>query len=129
MNRHAGLPGFMLLAAAALAGTGEAAQAELAAINGAYGNAEGCEFVRTGRSVSDLQLLLTPNEVSSFASSCDGLTLAGENNGVLTVDGSCHEEGESDAAPTRFTISRNPDATYMVRFDDLVVWGTLGKCP
>ena len=105
------------------------AHADLATIDGAYGNAEGCEFYRTGRSVSDAQLLLTPTEVSSYASSCDGLTLADETDGVLTVDGSCHEEGESGAAPTRFTISRNPDATYMVRFDDISIWGPLGKCP
>ncbi|WP_152599537.1 hypothetical protein [Hoeflea sp. BAL378] len=118
-----------MLAAAALAGAAGPARAEMAAIDGAYGNAEGCEFFRTGRTVSDAQLLLTPSEVSSYASSCDGLTLADEAEGVLTVDGLCHEEGESGAAPTRFTISRNPDATYMVRFDDLIVWGPLGKCP
>ena len=104
------------------------ALAERLPIDGAYGNAEGCEFHRTGRIVSDMQLLLTPTEVSSFASSCDGLNLAGEEDGILAVDGLCHEEGESGAVPTRFTISRNPDATYMVSFDDLSVWGPLGKC-
>jgi len=103
--------------------------AERLPIDGAYGNAEGCEFFRTGRTVSDAQLLLTPTEVSSFASSCDGLTLIANEDRRLEVDGLCHEEGESDAVPTRFTISRNPDATYMVRFDDISVWGPLGKCP
>ena len=119
-----------LLAAALLAVTLAApAFAEGLPIDGAYGNAEGCEFHGTGRIVSDAQLLLTPTEVSSSASSCDRLTLVAEEDGRFEVDGLCHEEGEIGAVPTRFTISRNPDATYMVRFDDLSVWGPLGKCP
>ncbi|MDZ7603906.1 MAG: hypothetical protein U1A06_21300 [Hoeflea sp.] len=119
-----------LLGTALLAVTAAApAFAERLPIDGAYGNAEGCEFHRTGRIVSDMQLLLTPDEVSSFASACDGLTLAGDKDGVLEVDGLCREEGESGAVKTRFTISRNPDATYMVNFDELIVWGPLGKCP
>lgn len=97
-------------------------------IDGAYGNAEGCAFFRTGIVVSDQQLLLTPDEVSSYASSCDGLALVGEKDGILVVDGTCHEEGEAGAEPVRFTISRNPDATFTVNFDELSSWGPLAKC-
>ncbi len=78
--------------------------------------------------VSDLQLLLTPDEVSSYVSSCDSLNLVAEKDGVLTVGGLCHEEGEAEAKPVQFTISHNADATYTVSFDELNSWGPLAKC-
>ena len=127
-RRTRSFKGASLLATALLVPLAVPAFAEALPIDGAYGNTEGCEYFRTGRTVSDLQVLLTPNEVSSYASSCDGLTLAGDTNGVLSVDGLCHEEGESGTMPMRFTISLNPDASYMVRFDDVSIWGPLGKC-
>jgi hypothetical protein len=127
-NREASLSGFMLVAASALAGTLGPASAGQLPIDGAYGNVEGCAFFMTGKVVSDLQLLLTPNEVSSYVSSCDELNLVGERDAILTVNGLCHEEGEADAKPAQFTISRNPDATFTVNFDQLSSWGPLAKC-
>ena len=120
--------GVVLVVAGALAGAAVPAQAALAAIDGAYGNAEGCAFFKTGAIVSDMQLLLTPDEVSSYASSCTGLALVGESAGVLTVDGLCSEEGEPGTVATRFTITRNADATFTVDFDELSSWGPLAKC-
>ena len=116
----AAFAGWVLSAAVALAG---------AAVEGAHGNAEGCEYLRSGQFSSDALLYLTPTEVGSYATGCEFQRTIEATGDTLVVDGLCHVEGEETTATMRLTLSRAADGSYTVGFEDGDTWGPLPRCP
>ena len=77
----------VLLGAASVAG------AELA-LPGNYGNAEGCAYLKTNDYGNDAVVYLTPQGLSTFASSCDFVAVYPDEYGNQLTQGICHSEGE-----------------------------------
>lgn len=99
------------------------------AIPGAHGNAEGCEYLRSGQLSSDALLFLTSKEVGSYATGCEFQRTIEATGDTLVVDGLCHAEGEETTATMRLTLTRGADGSYTVVFDDGDTWGPLPRCP
>jgi hypothetical protein len=123
MNRIRNLAVF-LLASLPL----HAAAADLA-ITGNYGNPAGCRQAAGGGVDSDDLLLITPREVSTYATLCEFIQIlpAGEVDLVATVI--CGHEGDETITLglIRFRKEAGRDA-FTVFSDDGASWGTAERC-
>lgn len=112
----------MLLGAAAAAG------AELS-LPGNYGNAEGCDYLRTGNLTNDALRYLTPQRLSSYGSGCDFVAVHADGYGNQLAQGICHHEGEEMLSAESHIIGP-PNAAGAVRIftADGDIWAELEPC-
>ena len=112
----------MLLASAGVAG------AELA-LAGNYGNAEGCDYLRTNNLTNDALLYLTPQRLSSYGSGCDFVAVAADAHGNQLAQGICHHEGEEILSAENHIITP-PNAAGAVRIFTASgdIWAELEPC-
>jgi hypothetical protein len=122
VTRH--LP--MLIASIVMAGP---ALAQPLTIDGNYGNGAGCEELRTGAYENDDMFTLTPAEVSSYAKSCEFVSVAADSRGNQLATAICHFEGEETLGAEQFVIAPLPDQDGYRVFDALgEVWGEVRRC-
>lgn len=69
------------------------AHAQQLPIDGPYGNASGCELVRTGSTDTDAAVVLKPNELSEHESDCEFLDVKTARSGAHVVRTLCDGEG------------------------------------
>lgn len=100
------------------------------AIEGNYGNAAGCEDLRTGAYENDDMLTLTPTEVASYAKACEFVHAASDQAGNQFVAAICHFEGDNALSAEQFVISPLPGEDGYRVFDSAgESWGEFRRCP
>lgn len=111
-----------------LAGAASTAGAELA-LQGNYGNAEGCAYLKTNTLTNDALRYLTPQGLSSYGSGCDFVAVHADDRGNQLTQGICHYEGE-DMLGAESHIITPPDAAGAVRVftADGEIWAELEPC-
>ena len=117
----AGAGAVLFLAAAASAATLD--------ISGPYGNEAGCRFAASGDYGDDSLLLLTAEEVSSFATGCKFTAVRPAGNGVFAVDVLCSHEGEEEKTTGAMRLEKvKGDDAWTIFDEDGSRWGTVGRC-
>ena len=98
-------------------------------IAGVFGNAEGCEQLRTGQSTSDLWLLLRPDSLEGAVVGCTFTEMTHAADGSLRVSGLCENEGEEETHLRRFIVTRDPqDGRALLVFEDGALWNRFAAC-
>lgn len=112
----------MLLAATSAMG------AELA-LPGNYGNAEGCDYLKTNHYGNDAVVYLTPKGLSTFASGCDFVAVHADPYGNQLAVGICYGEGE-ETLDAQSHIITPPNAAGAVRIytSNGEIWAELEPC-
>jgi len=118
-----------VVAALALAGLPAAAASAEPPIAGNYGNPAGCRLAATGDvDIVDL-LLLTPKEVSTYATLCSFVQLlpGGEVDIVATVI--CGHEGDETITLGMLRLRKEDGRDAFTVFnEDGTSWGTAERC-
>jgi hypothetical protein len=100
-------------------------------IQGNYGNPAGCKFAASNDIDSDDLLLLTPDEVSTYATGCRFVQAvpAGDKTTVVTVI--CGHEGEDTQTVELMRIEKDADGVdaYTIFSADGGSWGRAPRCP
>jgi hypothetical protein len=104
---------FPVVAALALLGAGNAAQA----VDAAFGNPSGCAASRDDwDNASDLMLLVRPGEISHWESSC---TLPDSTFDGREITATCSGEGEEWTIKLSLTVPETrPDVMIYIEFDE-----------
>lgn len=103
------------------------AQAAEKLLDGAYGNAAGCIYARTGQSsAADVLLLLNDEGVTTSETRCRFHGKATSRKNGFSHQIQCRSEEETGAVET-VDLLRSPNG-YTVRFNDGITWGPLPKC-
>lgn len=106
------------------------ASAQSLDISGAYGNAEGCKFARTGSRDSEEIVLLKPDGVENYATGCEFVEVLTARDGSKVVTGICGYEGEGGLGTQSFVVSKshtNP-AGFTIYGSDGSVFGEVEPC-
>lgn len=96
-------------------------------LDGAYGNAEGCTYARTGESSgADVFFLLNDEGITTATAFCEfkGKAIATSNGFEIRTQ--CESEGESGALDT-IDLTKSAKG-YSIAFKDGTRWGPLPKC-
>ncbi|MFP5076891.1 hypothetical protein ACLE20_06250 [Rhizobium sp. YIM 134829] len=105
----------------------DAAVASPSFLDGAYGNAEGCRYAKTGESSgADVFFLLNDEGVTTAASYCQFKSTAKKTSKGFSIRMQCESEGETGDEET-VTLEKTK-STYLVRFADGTSWGPLAQC-
>ncbi len=123
-----GRPANTALIMLVLLSAGAAATAGDFGVDGNYGNASGCAFLKSGERKSDDLLLLTPVGVESYAALCTFSAIVSQEGATTTIESQCADEGEDAINETQVTIAGQPDGTVLVVLADNTVWGPLERC-
>jgi hypothetical protein len=99
-------------------------------IAGNFGNAAGCEELRTGAYENDDMLTLTPTGVSSYAKGCQFVSAAPDSAGNHFVSSICHFEGEETLSAEQLVVAPLPGEDGYRVFDSAgEIWGEFRRCP
>ena len=99
-------------------------------IGGNYGDQAGCRLAATGNIESDDLLLLTPGEVTTYATGCTFVQLmpGGDIDLVATVI--CGHEGDETITLGLMRIRKEKGRDAFSIYDaDGTSWGTVERCP
>lgn len=106
-----GLTGtFCVVAISTLVNAATPAAAALLELPGPYGNEAGCRFAANGDYGDDSLLLLTQEDVSSFATACMFMAIRRQGDGVFVADVMCSHEGEDHTTDATMRIEKLRDA-------------------
>lgn len=107
-----------------------AASAATLDIPGPYGNAAGCRYAATSDYGDDTLLLLTPQEVTTFATGCAFTAIHPQGDGAFVIDVLCSHEGETyqTSATMRVEKERGAVDLYAIFDEDGALWGKVGRC-
>ncbi|EJT04621.1 hypothetical protein [Rhizobium sp. CCGE 510] len=117
----------VILAFAAMA---TSAAADALPITGSYGNKDGCAYARSGESTgSDDFFLLTPEAITTAASSCEFKKVLKTEGKSFTATVSCQEEGEENGTGYTAKLTFGQKG-YIVTFTDdaAIHWGPMPLC-
>lgn len=114
--------------AALLAASPGIATAATIEIGSNFGNKLGCDYLKTGKLVSDEMLYLTPEKLSNYAYTCRYNSIDRAKDGTFVIDGTCREEGVEEAVDTRMSIAPHAAGGYVVSFRDDIRWEPLPQC-
>lgn len=118
-----------VLLAAGLAILAAPALAETLDLDAVYGNAEGCENLRSG-AISDFQLVLRSDAIEGYVTGCEIVKVMTARDGVRIVKGMCASEGEAGFGVGLYTIARSPDdpkALKIYQYDGSL-WDEVKPC-
>lgn len=107
---------------------GAPAAADTTAIEGRYGDAEGCALTAEGAAGSaDFFFLMDDEGISTAVSYCAFSPERRMRADGLEILAQCHEEGEEEVTPFTLTLRREAEG-YLVAFPDGMTWGPLMRC-
>lgn len=105
------------------------AAAETLDIGHVLGNEEGCEQLRSGRSPSDLWLLLRPDSLEGAVVACTFTEVSRAADGAQLVTGLCSHEGEERSQLRRFVVAADPaDPKAWLVSEDGALWDRFAAC-
>ncbi|WP_186390204.1 hypothetical protein [Stappia sp. TSB10P1A] len=122
-----------LLPFLALLLAGAPAVADTTAIDGRYGDAEGCALMAAGAAEGgavtgpDFFFLMDDEGISTAVSYCAFSPERRMRADGLEILAQCHEEGEEEVTPFTLTLRREGEG-YLVAFPDGMTWGPLMRC-
>ena len=96
-------------------------------LDGAYGNAEGCIYAKTGESSgADAFFLLNDEGITTATAYCQFEGTAVKTASGFSIRTQCDAEGE---VGPKETVALDRSATgYTIRFNDGTTWGPLSQC-
>ncbi|WP_186397416.1 hypothetical protein [Stappia sp. TSB10GB4] len=112
------------------------AAADTTAIEGRYGDAEGCALTAEGAAEgaeggavtgADFFFLMDDEGISTAVSYCAFSPERRMRANGLEILAQCHEEGEEEVTPFTLTLRREGEG-YLVAFPDGMTWGPLMRC-
>ena len=107
----------------------DAADADSAFLDGAYGSKEGCIYARTGDSSgADDFALLTAKEITGSTFACTIKKAVPAANRSFKVTATCEAEGEDQGEDQTITVAPAAKGGYSISFDDGTHLGPLPKC-
>ena len=113
-----------------LAAMATSAAADTLPIKGSYGNKDGCAYAKSGESTgSDDFFLLTPEAITTSASSCEFKKVLKTDGASFTATVSCQEEGEENGTDYTAKLSSGPKGYTVTFTDDAAIhWGPMALC-
>jgi hypothetical protein len=120
-----------LVAAGGIFAAVGAAQAQTLSLEGVWGNANGCKYVKDGLYENDDMLVLKPEGVESYVIGCEWLQVLTARNGTQVVTGICGHEGEDYPTVETYIVEKDQTDPALVRIRQSTgdVWGEVRKCP
>lgn len=119
-----------LLPFLALLLAGAPAAADTTAIDGRYGDAEGCALTAEAEgpaAEAEFFFLMDDEGISTAVSYCAFSPERRMRADGLEILAQCHEEGEEEVTPFTLTLRREGEG-YLVAFPDGMTWGPLMRC-
>ncbi|MGO4831308.1 hypothetical protein AB4144_03270 [Rhizobiaceae sp. 2RAB30] len=110
--------------------TGPAAAQGLDLIKAPYGNENGCKVGRGERVDGDDFLLLRPDGIDSYASSCEFVQSLAAKDGSRVMTGLCDEEGQEGKTVRMLSVRPGVgDASVIAVYgEDGGLWGEVKPC-
>ena len=107
------------------------ALAQTLALDGIWGNPEGCKFAKDGHSENDAYVVLKPDGVESYGTGCEWVQVFAAKSGVQVAIGLCGYEGEGGLGSETFVIA--PDMADPSKLNISMgpgdPWAVVQKCP
>ena len=111
-------------------GAGEVTPEPRLRLDGAWGNPNGCKYVRDGLYENDDMMILRPDGIETYVTGCEWLQVLTASGGAQVATGLCGHEGEVFESVETYIVEtdRADPALRRIRHAAGELWGEVRQC-